>query len=216
MPSYPPPDAAPNRAKTTKLPEGTALFRVHPARFGGGEFNSTVPAAAGGGGRFDSPGGRPSYLYAALSPRAAIAEAFLRNLPFDVRGVRQLPGAALVGRRLTELHTTEPLRLVSLHGEGLARLGQDLWLVHCDASEYGDTREWGAAIMRWNPWAAGLAWRPRHDDDGLAICIYEDRCPGAVNVVRTIALDKGEGRAQLHSTLIEFGVALPLDSRGVR
>ena len=192
MPSYPPPDAAPNRAKTTKLPEGTALFRVHPARFGGGEFNPTSPLPRAAAGASTAPADailpvrRPE-------PTSRHSRGLLAQPAVRCRGVRQLPGAALVGRRLAELRTTEPLRLViaARRGSFAARAG--LWLVHCDASEYGDTREWGAAIMRWNPWAAGLAWRPRHDDDGLADLHLRRPVPEPSNVVRTIALDRGRG-----------------------
>ena len=209
MPAYPPPPSAPNRAKTAVLPAGTALFRVHSAHFAPDAFNPTDPGAAPGGGRFDSVGGQPAYLYAALTPRAAIAEALLRSVPFDARGVRQLPRVALLGRRLSEIRTTAPLRVVQLHGEGLARLGQDVWLVHCDAAEYESTRAWGAAILRWNPSAAGLAWHPRHDDDGMAVCLYEGRTAGGLEVVRTLDLASGEGLAVARSTLIAFGIAPP-------
>ncbi|MDP2183804.1 MAG: RES family NAD+ phosphorylase [Actinomycetota bacterium] len=184
---------------------------MHSARFGPTEFNPTDPDApgAGGGGRFDSPGGVPSFLYAAHSPEAAIAESLLRDLPFGARGARELPGAALAARSLSRLRVTRDLSLVALHGAGLAKVGQDTWLVHSDASEYSQTRIWGRAILAWNPRVHGLEWRPRHDDDGLSMCLYEDRAADRLQAVSTLPLWEGEGLALVRATLLAFGVASP-------
>jgi hypothetical protein len=169
MPSYSPPARAPSQPRTRRLAVGTTLYRVHAQAFSATEFNPNAPPAGLGGGRFDSLDGASPYLYAAFSVRTAIAEPLLRGVPFDRRGVREIPAAALRGRCLSELKIVENFRLAALHGEGLSRIGQDAWLVHCDAAEYAATREWGSAIMRWLPSAAGLEWRPRNDDDGLAV-----------------------------------------------
>ncbi len=185
------------------------LYRVHSAKFAACGFNPS-PAVSGAGGRFDTAEGTPAYLYAARSRRTAIAESLLRAVPFDARGVRAVPLAALRSRCLSELVATADITLVSLHGPGLARVGQDTWLVRSDSAEYPRTREWAAAIMRWAPSASGLEWRPRHDDDGLAVCLYEDRVlGGALEVVRTLMLEVGEGRAVVRSALREFGFASP-------
>jgi hypothetical protein len=210
MPSYSPPARAPSRPRTRRLAVGTTLYRVHAQAFSATEFNPTGPPAGLGGGRFDSLDGAPPYLYAAFSVRTAIAESLLRGVPFDGRGVREIPAAALRGRCLSELKIVSDLRLAALHGEGLSRIGQDAWLVHCDAAEYAATREWGSAIMRWLPSAAGLEWRPRNDDDGLAVCLYQDRAAGHLEAVRSLALWEGEGLAIARAALLAFGVAPPL------
>lgn len=214
MPPYPPPARAPSRPRTQRLAAGTTIFRVHSSGFTAAEFNPTAPPAGLGGGRFDSPEGAPSYLYAALSVRSAIAESLLRGVPFDRRGVREIAGAALRDRCLSELKVGSDLRLAALHGEGLSRIGQDTWLVHCDAAEYAATREWGSAIMRWLPSVAGLEWRPRNDDDGLAVCLYQDRAAGCLEVVRSLALWEGEGLAIARAALLALGVAPPLGGVG--
>lgn len=208
---YPPPEEAPQRAGISVLPADTVLFRVHSARFGPTEFNPTDPDSleAGGGGRFDSPGGEPPFLYAARLPETAVVESLLRDLPFDVCGGRELPAVALTARCVSELRLTRDLFLVSLHGAGLAEVGQNTWLVHSDASEYPRTRTWGKAIMAWNPRAHGLEWRPRHDDDGLATCLYEDRVGDRLEAVRTLPLSEGEGLGLVRATLLAFGVAAP-------
>lgn len=208
---YPPPEKAPHRAEISVLHADTVLFRVHSARFGPTEFNPTDPNSleAGGGGRFDSPGGEPPFLYAARSPETAVVESLLRDLPFDARGGRELSAAALAARCVSELRATRGLSLVALHGAGLAEVGQNTWLVHSDASEYPQTRIWGRAIMAWNPRASGLEWRPRHDDDGLAVCLYEDRAGDRLEAVRTLPLWEGEGLALVRATLLAFGVAAP-------
>lgn len=208
---YPPPQKAPNRAKRVLLPRETILYRVHSELFGPTEFNPTDPASreAGEDGRFDSLGGDPAYLYAARSQRVALAESLLRDVPFDEDGIRQVPLGALRGRCISSLRTTDTLSLVALHGEGLARLGQDGWLVTSDASQYPLTCEWGKAILGWVPSAHGLQWRPRHDDDGLALCLYEDRAAGRIEAVSTLPLWSGDGLALVRTTLSEFGVVPP-------
>ncbi|MDO9108227.1 MAG: RES family NAD+ phosphorylase [Coriobacteriia bacterium] len=182
---------------------------MHSARFEPTEFNPTDPDSleAGGGGRFDSPGGEPPYLYAARSSETAIAEALLRDLPFDARGARELPAAAIAARSLSRLEVTGDLSLVALHGAGLAKVGQDTWLVHSDAGEYLQTREWGRAILSWNSQAHGLEWRPRHDDDGLSMCLYQDRAAGRLKTISTLPLWEGEGLALARAALLSFGVA---------
>lgn len=208
MPDYPPPAAAPSRPRLTKLGKGSQLYRVHSASLSPSDFNPTSPTY-GHGGRFDSPDGQPAFLYASFSTRAAIAESLLRSAPFDDGGAREVGLAALRGRCLSELRVTADIKLVSLHGVGLARLGQDTWLVHSDSADYPRTREWATTIMRWSPSAAGVEWRPRNDDDGLAVCLYENRMPARLEVVRTLALEAGEGRAVVRSALLSFGVAPP-------
>lgn len=208
---YPPPARPPNDPVVSVIAAGSVLYRVHSASFRSTEFNPTDPDAseAGGGGRFDSLSGDPPFLYAARSPVTAIAEALLRDIPFDDRGMRELPRAALERRCLSELVASEDLELVSLHGEGLSRLGQDAWLTRCDAAEYPQCREWGSAIIGWFPQARGLEWRPRHDDDGLAVCLYESRAGGRLEAGRSLNLWEGEGLALVRRVLLRFGVAPP-------
>ncbi len=130
-------------------------------------------------------------------------------MPLDARGIREIPLAALRSRCLSELVVVSDIKVVSLHGAGLARVGQDTWLVHSDSADYPQTRIWAAAIMRWSPSASGLEWRPRHDDDSLAVCLYRDRMPARLRVVRTLSLEDGEGRALVRSALAGFGVVPP-------
>ncbi len=208
---YPPPERPPNEPVVSVIPAGTTLYRVHSASFGPVDFNPTDPDApeAGGGGRFDSLAGKPPFLYAARSAGTSIAEALLRDVPFDDRGMRELPRVALERRCLSEVLVVEDLEVVAAHGEGLSRLGQDTWLTRCDAAEYAQCRAWGAAIMGWFPQAAGLEWRPRHDDDGLAVCLYETRAGHALEAGRTLELWRGEGLALARAALLRFGVAPP-------
>lgn len=210
MPAYPPPLHAPARPRSRVLRTGTTLFRVHSQRFEPAAFNPAPPPAGFGGGRFSSPGGVPACLYAASTARTAVAESLLRRLPFDNAGMRALSAVALQGRCLSELVLTTDLKVVVLHGDGLSRVGQDTWLVHSGAHGYPSTRAWGAAIRGWMPSVAGLEWRPRNDDDGLAFCLYEDRARGALSAVRSLAAWEGEGRAIVHASLLAFNVAPPL------
>lgn len=208
---YLPPTCSPKQPVVGRLKAGTALFRVHSAVFGPSQFNPTDPDSpkAGGGGRFDSPGGTPPYLYASRHPRTAIAESILRDVPFGDLGKRELPKCAVEGRCLSELRVAHDLRLLALHGEGLARAGQDAWLARCESEEYGRTRAWSSALLAWFPEVDGLEWRPRHDDDAFAVCVYEDRARGKLEVVRQLDLSRGEGLAVLRSALSRFGVVPP-------
>ena len=85
---------------------------------------------------------------------------------------RLIPRAALTGRRLSSLIVTASLTFVAAHGAALTHLGQDGWLTSSDPVDYPLTRQWAAAIRRWHPTAAGLAYRCRHDDDRLAFMTW--------------------------------------------
>lgn len=173
MPRKPPPaHATPER---TALARGSALWRLHSDRFTPTAFNPTIPSALGGG-RFDSIDGNYAYLYAAGDTVACVAETLLRDLSHTPY---RLPAKRLEGLRLSKLRVEEPLELVMLSGSGLTAIGQDAWLSSCGPSDYPITREWAAAIRRWDVGAAGLTWRARHDNDRYAYVFFSDRCDSA-------------------------------------
>ena len=189
MPWFEPDSGAPVAAESIELSAGSRLWRIHSDDFAAGSFNRTVPGPHRGG-RFDSYDGSYAYLYAGADTTAAVAETLLRDRPPSGHTFR-IPAARLYAIRLSSLVVRHDLTLVRLHGSGLSAIGQDAWLTSCGADEYGRTRQWAAALRAWAPWAQGLEWRARHDDDRLAYVFFEDRCSDAgFGVATTYACDR--------------------------
>ncbi|MFF4098836.1 RES family NAD+ phosphorylase [Streptomyces sp. NPDC001903] len=181
MPNYrPPAEPAGTPAKVT-LAAGTPLYRVHSARRPGGSFNPVPAHCLYGGGRFDSTScDRYGYLYAGLTPQAAVSESVLHSLPFDPSGAARLvPRAAVAGRLLSELRLTESLDVVALvTGQDLAAVHQDGWLVQAEARDYPYTRDWAHWIRRHtDPWAQGFLWSSKREPGERALVLFADRCP---------------------------------------
>ncbi|MFD6878651.1 MULTISPECIES: RES family NAD+ phosphorylase [unclassified Streptomyces] len=181
MPHYrPPAEPRATPAKAT-LPAGTRLYRVHSARRDGGTFNPVPSHCLYGGGRFDSTSCDPyGYLYAGLTPSAAIGESVLHSLPFDPSGAARLvPRVAVTGRRLSALRLTTSVDVVALvTGQDLAAVHQDGWLVQTEARDYPYTRDWAHWIRRHtDPWAQGFLWSSKRDPGERALVLFADRCP---------------------------------------
>lgn len=163
------------------LPMGTRLWRVHRAQ-PVTRFADPHADAKEGTGRFDyTPEDRFSYLYAAFSDTAALAETLLRNLLFDHgRPTRLLRwDQDLRGRRLSAMRTTRDLRLISLlSAPELARARNDPWILHAEANLYPYTRAFAAGLRQDAPWAQGLVWLSNRDLPSPIIMLYGDRCGG--------------------------------------
>ena len=192
MPNYPPPVACPGLPVAETLPEGSLLWRVHPADRAATSMNPTPRPTALRGGRFDSLDGSYAYLYAGRDERAALAETICRDLPLDGRP-RLLPRAGLTARVLSQLRVTGSILLVRMHGSALAQLGQDTWVTKSDARDYVSTRLWAAAVRSWAPQCAGFGYRCRHDEDRQACVLFT--APEVTD----------------HPKLEETGLHLPLD-----
>jgi RES domain-containing protein len=183
-----------------KLPAGTALWRVHHRDRGPTEFTpAAMSTRAGVGGRFDGTADDPfHFYYAAKDPGTALAERFLREVPFADTGVRHI--------RVAE--TTADLELVSLlDEEALAAVAADSWLIHADSSGYPATRRWAAWIRRQAPWAQGLVWPAKRRTGKEAVVLFRDRCPDVPLVVRAtsvVDLDDEIGAAWINALLAPF------------
>ncbi|MFJ9077402.1 RES family NAD+ phosphorylase [Streptomyces sp. NPDC102278] len=181
MPHYrPPAEPTATPAKVT-LAAGTTLYRVHSERRAATGFNPVPAHCLYGGGRFDATACDPyAYLYAGLTPEAAVSESVLHSLPFDpAGGARLVPRAAVNGRRLSVLRPTVDLDLVSLvTGQDLAAVHQDSWLVQTEARDYPYTRDWAHWIRaHTDPWARGFLWSSKRDPGARALVLFGDRCP---------------------------------------
>jgi hypothetical protein len=163
------------------LPAGTQLYRVHRQKRPAVEFSPVVAHMLYGGGRFDPVSeDKYPYLYAAFSVRTALAEVLLRSLPFNDRGARLLPRAAVKERRLSSVTLTTDITLIGLTTSAeLAAIGQDEWLIHADSSAYPQTRDWSRWLRHQASWAQGLVWPSKRDVGEKAVILFGDRCqPG--------------------------------------
>ncbi|MFB7168100.1 MULTISPECIES: sigma-70 family RNA polymerase sigma factor [Streptomyces] len=170
-----PPPAGPLAAHRLEIPVGTQLYRVHSKRVSSTAFNPRQ-ADLFTGGRFDGTPADPyPHLYAAPTPKAAVAATLLRALPFNPdTGLRVVPFAAVKDRQLTQLRTTEPLQLIDLTtAVSVQAAGGSSELVLSD--NLVQARAWSSALRQHNPWAQGLLWPSRLPGERLMV-IFGDRC----------------------------------------
>jgi len=214
VPRRAPPDQCPGPLRFITIRRGTRLWRVHAAHRAATTMNSTPHPHASSGGRFDSLDGSCAYLYAGGSIQAAVAETLTRDLPLDGTP-RLLPRSALAHRRLSELQVNRALRLVALHGPGLAAVGQDTWLTKCEARDYPLTRRWAAAIRRWAPQAVGFVYRCRHDEDEFAYVFFAppdvSECPFLSATGTRVDLDTPVGHLLVRAVLTRYHATLARD-----
>gem|GEM_PF-3462295 len=60
-------------------------------------------------------------------------------------------------------------------------MGQDAWPSACDEEDYPITQQWAAALRRWTPGAASLAWMSKRDNLHEVVVLFSDRIPaGAI------------------------------------
>ncbi|MEU4829450.1 RES family NAD+ phosphorylase [Streptosporangium sp. NPDC023615] len=218
MPLAPPPARHHATPHLRELPAGTRLWRVHDRRFKATDFNPRPADANFGGGRFDGTGNDPyPYYYAGLEAETALAEALLRDIPFDDRGVRLVRRAKVRGRRASVVITTEDLVLVDLcSGEALAAVAQDSWLVHADPVDYHATRRWGSWIRERAPAAHGLIWPSKREGGQPALVLFGDRCSPASLIADPFAgtdLDDREGAAWLNGHLARYRACVLMPRR---
>lgn len=174
-----PPSRFHGTVATHVLPAGRVVSRVHSFGWAAVSFNPVQSNVLFGGSRFDSTSADPyPYLYAGVDDSVALAETLLRDIPADDRGGRFLPKRAWRNRTVSRLETTTPLTLVSLRsGTDLAAIGQDTWLVWCDAADYPQTRAWAHWLRSIHPCAAGLVWLSKREPGKEAYVFFGDRCP---------------------------------------
>ncbi|MFE2326855.1 RES family NAD+ phosphorylase [Streptomyces sp. NPDC059385] len=178
MPPISSPPTRPLTAHRVEFPQDTPLYRVHRKHVSSTAFNPR-PAGTFTGGRFDGTPEDPyPFLYAAPTPRTAVANTVLRATSFTPEGQRLVPMTAVVNRQLTQVRTTGPLQLIDLTTESsLHAVGADPYLV-C-SEDFVHARVWSTVLRRHNPWAQGLLWPSRfHRPDALVV-LFGDRCDPA-------------------------------------
>jgi hypothetical protein len=204
------------------LPIGTTLWRVHNRSYKAHEFRpvSADPTKNtskyfGDGGRFDSTADDPyPFLYAGYTPTAALAETFLRQLPFTDTGWRRIPRPKLDGKRLSMVATTQDVKLIRLISSlDLAAVCQDEWLVDVELPHYPQTRHWAHWLRRTFKDAQGLVWQSKRDRPNLSVIIFGDRCPDGIDApmparFSSIDLDSIDGAEFLNEVLAPYRVTV--------
>lgn len=143
------------------VPAGTAFVRIHRTGLGAVYFGTS------GDNRFDSPDRSYGVCYAACTLEGAFAGTCLRQV-----GATLVSLATLAVRSVSVIVTTAELRLVALHGQGLARLGATAFV---SSGRYDVSQPWSAAIHRHGATVDGIVYRSNHDNGERCVALF-DRC----------------------------------------
>lgn len=153
------------------LPAGTPLSRIHLRTRGALYYGPrTDPARRG---RWDAPDDSFGVCYLAETAHLAFAETFLRDLALE-----EIGSATLGERSLALVHPVRDLRLAQMHGAGLHRMQATAAVVQ---ASYDRTWAWAQSIHGHPARVDGVRYRARHDDDSLAVAVF-DRAAAAVEV----------------------------------
>jgi hypothetical protein len=186
MASRPPPESLPKPPPAHPFryrPTGTGRwYRVHSwdtatGRFAPTAFNDTGHGDARFSPLVDPASGRviPT-LYAASTPRGAIAEIVLHDAPTPSTGyLHDWERDKASGLHLSEIEL-QALRLVNLTATGLRAAGlQVADLFGTDKPDYPRTREWALWIWQHLPQAQGLHWMSVRDNTSAVVMLFGDR-----------------------------------------
>ena len=154
---------------------GRTLVRIHPAKWPALHFGTS------GDNRFDDPQRGYGVCYAALTIEGAFAETLLRQI-----GATLVARASLDLRSITELTVVADLRLVSVHGPGLAALGATAAVT---SGAYEVAQLWSRALHRHPAGLDGICYRCNHDNDAFAVALF-DRCRDHIRITAANPLSK--------------------------
>jgi hypothetical protein len=187
---------------------GKPIVRCHNVRFDATEFNATASP-----GRFRPVRRRGRIvgtLYGAEDDAGAISETAFHDVPVGVeRPLVRL--SALTPFVVSTVTARRDLRLASLHGHGLRRLGTTrARLIDLEADQYPTLAAWGQAIHDCPAEPDGIAWRSRHYDDAHAVLLFADRVRRRELevVVPPVPLVVGRGRERLFELAERAGITL--------
>ncbi len=114
-------------------------------------------------------------VYGAEDDAGAIAEYVFRPVPVGT-AVRQVGRARLVPLMISTLASSRTLRIASLLGNGLGRVGATrAELIDSEADQYPALALWGQALHDCLATPDGIVWRSRHYDDSYALVLFGDR-----------------------------------------
>ena len=152
---------------------GEPIVRCHRDRHRPNAFNRTA-----GPGRFRpvrSEGRIVGTLYGASEVAGALSETVFRAVPVGP-GPKRMARALLESMVASTLSPRRTLRLASLHGHGLRRLGATrAQLIDSEADAYPQLAVWGQALHDCALGPDGIVWRSRHYDDAHTMVLFADR-----------------------------------------
>lgn len=175
----PPTDLASRTLPIETVATGTVLRRIHRSDLGAVHFGKA------GHSRFDDPQGMFGVCYLGASLEAAFAETCLRAV-----GTTILSWAFLAERSVTTIATVRPLRLVSLHGPGLAAIGATSAI---SGGLHGPAQAWSRALHDHSGVPDGLSYRANHDNGEHCVALFE-RAADAISVEGSDSLIADRGR----------------------
>ena len=183
-------------------------MRCHDVRFGATEFNATASP-----GRFRPVRRRGRIvgtLYGAQDDAGAVSEIAFHDVPLGVdHALIRL--SAVTSMVLSAVSPRRLLRLASLHGHGLRRVGASrAQLIESEADRYEALAAWGQALHDCPSQPDGLVWRSRHYDDAYSVVLFGDRVGRRELEVAEppLPLAVGRGRERLFALAERAGITL--------
>jgi hypothetical protein len=159
VPPEPPADLADRDLPLDIVPAGVTLVRIHRREDAALFFGRT------GANRFDAPDGTYNVCYLARSLEGAFAETCLR-----ASGARFVGSTFLAERAWSSVRVVRELRLVALHGPGLARVGATAAVT---SGDHAPARRWSKALHAHPARVDGLAYRASHDDGEVCVALLD-------------------------------------------
>jgi hypothetical protein len=180
------------------LPPGSTLARIH-WRGTTEPFFGPKPGERPSH-RFHDPMGEFRVCFLGENPTASFAETFLRRSP-----VRLVTRDELARRGLTAFGVLRPLRLVKLHGNGLAKVGCTAQITSSDPP-YDEPQRLSRELWLHPDAVDGISYLCRHDNDLRAFALY-DRAADALRVLDADDLLADHGRLLAWSRRYGFALA---------
>jgi hypothetical protein len=190
-PRRPPADFASRDLPLEILPPGTRFVRIHRSEL------TPLFFGTNGDNRFDDPQRVYGVCYVALTLQGAFAETCLRAI-----GAQFVASTFLAARSLTTIEAAAPLRLVAVHGPGLARIGTTS-LVSSGAHPLA--QRWSRAICDHPTAPDGLLYRANHDNGEICAALF-DRCAEKLVLRESVGLFAD--RTRLAALLDRYNVGL--------
>jgi len=187
----PPDDFTDRPLPLDEIPAGTAFVRIHPSGFDPIHFGTS------GNNRFDDPKREYGVCYLAMTHEGAFAETCLRAV-----GAPYVALAFLEARSFAIIETTAPLRLVTVHGAGLSKLGATSVVT---AGQHALAQRWSRAIHDHPAAPDGILYRANHDNGEFCAALFQ-RCRDRLRPSETNAIMSDRNR--LAALLNRYGVGL--------
>ncbi|WP_052182864.1 RES family NAD+ phosphorylase [Rhizobium sp. YS-1r] len=187
----PPADLVSRELPIEIIDKGTRLVRIHRSELDPIFFGSS------GGNRFDDPTRQYGVCYLARTIEGAFAETCLRSV-----GARFVALTFLEARSFCEIEVTAPLRLVSVHGPGLAQIGATGIVT---SGPHSVAQQWSSVIHDHPAGADGITYRSNHDNGELCVAMFERARDRLAAIGSTPMLSN---RARLGELLARYKVGL--------